>query len=68
MNEETLTGRPDDTSIQKPTSDNENDDAVQRHAQDVLIITLRLGNELLLSVIPACITGQSKFLQYDGDQ
>jgi len=32
--EETLTGQPHDTSVQKATSDNENVDAVQRHAQD----------------------------------
>jgi len=32
--EETLTGRPHDTSVQKATSDNENVDTVQRHAQD----------------------------------
>jgi len=32
--EETLTGRPHDTSVQKATSDNENVDAVQRHAND----------------------------------
>jgi len=31
---ETLTGRPHDTSLQKATSDNENVDAVKRHAQD----------------------------------
>jgi len=31
--EETLTGRPHDTSVQKAISDNENVDAVQRHAQ-----------------------------------
>jgi len=30
--EETLTGRPHDTSAQKATSDNENVDAVKRHA------------------------------------
>jgi len=34
--EETLTGRPHDTSVQKATSENENVDAVQRHAQDVI--------------------------------
>jgi len=33
--EETLTGRPHDTSVQKASSDNENVDAVLRHAQDV---------------------------------
>jgi len=32
--EETLTGRPHDSSVQKATSDNENVDAVSRHAQD----------------------------------
>jgi len=32
--EETLTGRPHDTSVQKATSDNENVDAVKSHAQD----------------------------------
>jgi len=32
--EETLTGRPHDTSVQKATSDDENVDAVQRHTQD----------------------------------
>jgi len=32
--EETLTGRPHDTSVQKATTDNENVDAVQCHAQD----------------------------------
>jgi len=34
--EETLTSRPHDTSAQKATSDNENMDAVQRHAQDII--------------------------------
>jgi len=34
MYEETLTGRPHDTSVQKATSDNENVHAVQRHARD----------------------------------
>jgi len=33
--EETLTGRPRDTSVQKATSDNENVDAVERHALDI---------------------------------
>jgi len=33
--EETLTGRPHDTSVQKATSDNDNVDAVQRHAHDI---------------------------------
>jgi len=33
--EETLTGQPHDTSVQKATSDNENVDAVQRHALDI---------------------------------
>jgi len=33
--EETLTGRPHDTSVQKATSDNENVDAVERHALDI---------------------------------
>jgi len=37
--EETLTGRPHDTSVQKATSDNENVDAVLRHAQDTYKIT-----------------------------
>jgi len=32
--EETLTGRPDDTSVQKATSDNGNVDAIQRHVLD----------------------------------
>jgi len=32
--EETLNGRPHDTSVQKATSDNENVDAVERYAQD----------------------------------
>jgi len=32
--EETLTGWPHDTSVQKATSDNENVDAFERHAQD----------------------------------
>jgi len=32
--EETLTGRPHDTSVQKAASDNENVDAGLRHAQD----------------------------------
>jgi len=32
VHEETLTGRPHDTSVQKATSDNENVDAVLRHA------------------------------------
>jgi len=32
--EETLTSRPHDTSVQKAISDNENVDAVYRHAQD----------------------------------
>jgi len=31
---ETLTGRPHDTSVQKAKSDNENVDAVRRHALD----------------------------------
>jgi len=34
MYEETLTGRPHDTSVQKATGDNENVDAVLRHAQN----------------------------------
>jgi len=34
--EETLTGWPHDTSVQKASSDNENVDAVKRHAQDTL--------------------------------
>jgi len=33
--EETLTGRPHDTSVQKANSDNENVEAVQRHALDI---------------------------------
>jgi len=36
--EETLTGQPHDTAVQKATSDNENVDAVQRYAQDVKIL------------------------------
>jgi len=32
--EKTLTGWPHNTSVQKATSDNENVDVVQRHAQD----------------------------------
>jgi len=35
MYEETLTGRPHDTSVQKDTSDNENVDAVLRRALDI---------------------------------
>jgi len=31
--EETLTGQPHDTSVQKAISDNENVDVVQRHGQ-----------------------------------
>jgi len=33
--EETLTGRPHDTSVQKATSDDENMDTVKRHALDI---------------------------------
>jgi len=33
--EETLTGRPHDTSVQKATSGNDNVDAVFRHALDI---------------------------------
>jgi len=33
--EETLTGQPHDTSVQKAASDNENVDAIQRHALDI---------------------------------
>jgi len=33
--EETLTGRPHDTSVQKAASDDENVDAVLRHALDI---------------------------------
>jgi len=36
--EETLTDRPHDTSVQKATSDNENVDAVLRHALELLDI------------------------------
>jgi len=32
--EETLTSLPHDTAVQKAASDNENVDAVKRHAQD----------------------------------
>jgi len=35
--EETLTGQPHDTSVQKATSDNKNMDAVKRHALDVWV-------------------------------
>jgi len=39
--EETLTGRPHDTSVQKATSDNENVDAVQRHALDKNVLRFK---------------------------
>jgi len=35
VHEETLTGRPHDASVQKATSDNENEDAVERRALDI---------------------------------
>jgi len=41
MYKKTLTGRPHDTSVQKATSDNENVDAVLRHAQDTVEIEHR---------------------------
>jgi len=59
--EETLTDRPHDTSVQKATSDNENVDAVWRHAQDELRIEIRM---LLLSLhninISICSTQRSQ--------
>jgi len=36
--EETLTGRPHDTSVQKAISDSENVDADERHAQDQFLV------------------------------
>jgi len=39
--EETLTGLPHDTSVQKATSDNENVDAVYRHVLDAVKLMIK---------------------------
>jgi len=75
--EETLTGRPHDKSVQKATSDNENVDAVKRHAldttrcgcsltscpgQETIIIFFSTTYQLLLYILKS---NQSIFLVQD---
>jgi len=48
---ETLTGRPHDTSVQKATSDNENVDAVLRHAQDRQLLVIDFRNRSQAGVL-----------------
>jgi len=47
MYEETMTDRPHDTSVQKATSDNENIDAVLRHALDITRCECSRPNKLM---------------------
>jgi len=58
--EETLTGRPHDTSVQKATSDNENKDAVQRHAQDVCLGVRRVSS--YFSYLPSHFSSMEQML------
>jgi len=54
---ETLTGRPNDISVQKATSDNENVDAVKRHAQDAFsLLVLRMSCNLYVSYVLSQLT------------
>jgi len=55
--EETQTGRPHDTSVQKATSDNENVDAVQRHAQDGCMDLIDVYRYIVDTVVDVVVQG-----------